>query len=179
MQKQLYTALRDRIAALTDGGAPLVRYVNREMGQFEATDHTGMRLVHVAWPAVLIDINNTQFTQLLKNVQLAECSITIRIGFTPLSQTSANAPDEYADKALKYYDIEDAINQALQGFCPANQPGYQTTLKTCGKLIRIEAATQNHTDTLVIRVITYKLTYEDYATETTQTTIPTPSPIFN
>lgn len=130
---------------------PDIRYIDQDLGQLKA----GPRQP-VSWPCALIDFEDFAFSNLGENVQVANGTVVVRLGFTPFSGSSQLTPAPYIHQAIGYYDIEWALHIALQGWSPGSD---------YGSLSRISVTTQKRTDNIRVREMHYSIAFEDYSTK--------------
>lgn len=129
-----------------------VRHADQDLGQME---HYDMRPA-VSWPGVLIDMDEATFNDEAENVQNSTAIVQLRI-FAPAWSASNNLVDgDIRLAAFKYYEIEQAVHAALQGYRPSG--GYS-------KLTRISAKTERRNDAWRVRQVRYKVMIEDYTTQ--------------
>ncbi len=131
---------------------PAIVYIDQDMGQLY-TDRSNTR-PQVAWPCLLIDFENFKFGNMGTDVQTAEGTILLRLGFAPSSSSTATTPGAYTQKAISYYDIEWALHKALQGYSPGTD---------VGSLTRTSTITQRRTDTIRVRELRYSIAFQDYS----------------
>lgn len=127
---------------------PALKFIDQELGQLE---NYGDR-PPVSWPCCLIDFDGFAFEDAGQAIQFAEGEIILRLGFPPFSNTSGATPLLWKEKALAYYDIEWAIYKALHGWKPEHY----------GYVLRVAAATERREDNIRVRVLRYKVSFEDY-----------------
>ena len=133
-------------------------HVDQDLGQLKTTGRPA-----VSWPCALIDFEAFHFTDLGQNVQQAQGTIVIRLGFQPFSNTTGTAPEAYKEKAINYYDIEWSLNKVLQGWTPGDD---------FGTLSRISATTQPRTDNIRVREVRYSIAFQDYSAKPTLQEVP-------
>lgn len=145
----LFLAIQQRIqASVTD-----ITYIDQDLGQLKNNDKPSFRPA-VSWPCVLIDFDDFSFQNLAENVQTTEGTVVIKLGFAPFSSSGQATPDTYREKAIGYYDLEWNLNKVLHGWAPGDDYGY---------LVRSTAITEKRTDTIRVREIRYRITFEDYS----------------
>ena len=179
---QLYIALQARIAAITINSTAAIPWINQDLGQLEHDNGSGRPAV--TFPACTIDIEDSTFENLGDNTQTGNTRICIRLAFPPFSNTSNITPAPYKNAALYYYDLENAIHLALQGWYPGVTTIDDTTdpittvdlSNTWGHLIRIRTATERRNDTIRVRQLHYGITLIDDTTERDATLIPDITP---
>jgi hypothetical protein len=173
-----FLALQERIAALERRiGAEtekVFRYVNHDLGTLDEG------LPAISYPAVLIDMSNFRFTDMSSNVQQGQGEVLLKVVFAPYSSTCSLTPLTWKEKGLSYYDMEETLHRALQGWrpeylvetAPANpegdpptEPVVEDMLQHFGALDRASTTTENRRSDLRIRHITYSVAFEDWATK--------------
>ncbi len=115
---ELLIAFQARIA----DKVPEIKYVNQDLGQLEVytMDRPG-----VSWPCLLIDFNDTSYSDLGNMEQEGELNLLCRLGFNPFSQTSNLQPEDVRKKGLYYYALEAKVHAALHGWQPMFNTGVQ------------------------------------------------------
>ena len=167
----LFLSLQSQIADLADNaGNKYFKYVDQDLGQLEA--HNGDNRPPVSWPCVLIDIDQMSFKSIGTNVQEGVGQFTIRIGFIPYSNTNVITPQQYREKALQYYDLEYKLHLHLQGATPGDITGYETLQNIFGAYDRLATETEQRSDLIRVRKLTYTIGMDDYSTKTAQTFTP-------
>lgn len=152
----LFLLLQERIKT----AVPEIRHIDQDLGQLEFSKLRPS----VAFPCVLIDFENFTFKDNGDNSQSAEGNISIRLAFSPYSNSSQSTPTLWKEKALAYYDIEWKLNKALHGWHPNND--------AFGNLDRATAGTEGREDDLRVRKIVYEIAFEDDSTEDSLTMVP-------
>lgn len=141
-----FTALQARIAS----EVPDIKWTDHDLGQLEAFD--GDR-PPVAWPCLLIDFSETQFTQ-MQGYQDGDMDIVLRLAFDEYQQTHSDTPQYVKEQALDYYEIEHAIHLALQAWTAGG------TLVNA--MIRVSAASEKREDdNFRVRRLVYRATFAD------------------
>lgn len=126
-----------------------IRWIDQDLGQLENYDIRPS----VSWPCVLIDFNQTTFDQMQNNRQMANLTFTLRLGFDSFSSSANVAPLVAKEKALEYYEIEQQLYKAVQGF---NADGL---MQDC---TRVNVATERRDgDNFRVRVMTFTAITED------------------
>ena len=157
--KSLITRIKEQI--------PTIATLDMDYGQLEHADRP-----RVAFPAVLIDFGNWNFTDILDLVQMAEGVIHIKVATNPYSSTEANTPTTYLDDALAILDIEYALYQALGGW----QADIDTDGTKTSPLARVNYHPDNRRPGLKVRQLTFETSFQDYSAERSTTLIPNPGP---
>lgn len=144
---------------------PAYRQIDQELGQLENyRQGTGER-PPVAWPCALIDIGKGRFNDQLQKVQDGIVTVTIRIGFDPYSSSSNLTPAQSRNKALFYYELEQATYELLHCWSPGKVAVSDeesvdiTDLFT--KMTRKAFDTEDRTDLIRVRVMTFQIGVTD------------------
>lgn len=141
----LQSRIQDQVSAIT--------YIDQDLGQLKNETRPA-----VTFPCVLIDFEDFEFQALADNVQTAEGTIILQLGFTPASSSSSTTPIDFRETAISYYDIEWNLHKALQGWSPGDGFGYLTRKSTI---------TQKRHSYLRVREIRYRIAFPDYSTKPT------------
>lgn len=145
----IYPRLFEDICGRLQEEVPQLRLVDHDWGQ----DQTDVRPA-LAYPAALIDFPDTSFEEMGDGDQTAEATVTVRIFFDSFAQSSALAPKQSREIALRCYEVEHAVVSALHGWMPDD--GY------CQPLIRTSARSENRNDIgLRIRTVTFTTAFEE------------------
>ena len=108
--KHIIKAIQDRINRKVAG----VMYIDVDWGQLQEQDPP------IKWPAVLVDIDGSDYEQIQGDGDLAvqRCIAEIRITLASekLSPTNARADNSSRVSGLSYFDTLAAIHKALQGW---------------------------------------------------------------
>jgi hypothetical protein len=127
-----------------------LKWIDQDLGQLENYDTRPA----VAFPCALIDFTQANYSSLAELAQFGEFTVQIRLGFTPFSSANQNAPTSVREKALRYYDIEQKVFDALMGWHnDFTQP-----------LVRVSAISEhreNDSMGLRVRVLTFTSSYQD------------------
>ena len=175
----LFVAIRNRINAITINSVPAFPWIDQDLMQLES--HNGDNRPPVSWPAVTIDIEDGTVQNLGDNSQTGILKVCIRIGFAPFSSTSNITPAPWANKALEYYDLEQAIHLALHGWTPGvvtidptTSPATSADLTNIfGHFIRSAfPRTEKRNDRIRVRVLSYIISMDDYTTSNLPELVP-------
>lgn len=128
---------------------PNIRWIDQDFGQLEEFDLRP----EVSFPCVLIDFSDAEYEELSSLSQTGTVMISLRLGFAPFSSANQLSPTNVKVKALEYYNLEQQLYEAIQGF--------ETDFTT--PLIRKRAASEKRQDALRIRVLNFTTSYEDYS----------------
>jgi hypothetical protein len=142
---QLFVALQAKI--LLD--VPEIKWVDQDLGQLEFYEVRPAVLM----PCVLIDFDSTTFDQMQQDRQAGNCTFTLRLGFPAFSSANSAAPDSAKEKALKYFEIENRLYAAIQGFDAEGimQPATRVSVVT----------ERREEDNLRVRILTFSTAFED------------------
>jgi len=132
---------------------PEIKFIDQDLGQLaQVGEHDRPPL---AYPAILIDFPNTDYSELATSAQLAQCNISFQLIFSTHSQTWHKAPDAVQSKGLEYLEIEQKLYNCLNGWSE----------NYFSPLIRTNVKSQNNNDIgLRVRTMTFTTSYEDYST---------------
>ncbi|MDR3226063.1 MAG: hypothetical protein LBT56_00125 [Prevotellaceae bacterium] len=125
---KLYLDLQERIKS----AVPEIEWIEQDFGQ----DIFDEWRPNVAFPAVLIDFPSTTYSEIGNINQSAQAAIMLRLLFAPFSQSYEDAPIEVRQDALQFFEIENKLVNALQGWTP--------TGAYCQPLLRRAAASVNN-----------------------------------
>lgn len=153
---QLYLDLSERIKT----AVPEIRWIDQDFGQLERFEYKP----EVAFPCALIDFIQANYSNLSQLAQVGEINVNIRLGFSPFSQSYHSAPTNVKEKALEYYDIEQKVFQALQGWSPQPPAAWDTDEPYTQPFMRVSAVTEQRDGDpigLRIRVLTFTTSLED------------------
>lgn len=127
---------------------PEVKFIDLDIGQLENYDGRPA----VAWPCVLIDFTDSQYSDEHQGVQWWAGSIDIRLGFAPFSNTNGLTPDAVKYKGLNYLEIENKVYKALQGY---DADGLMQPMT------RVRAVTEQRDDSYRVRMLSFTSATED------------------
>ena len=128
---------------------PAIRWIDQDFGQLEEFDLKP----EVSFPCVLIDFMDADYDELASLSQTGTVMVSFRLGFAPFSSANNLSPTNVKEKALEYYNLEQKLYEAVQGF--------ETDFST--PLIRKKATSEKRQDALRVRVLTFATSYEDYS----------------
>lgn len=150
----LLIALQERITSQV----PAIRWVDQDFGQMEVEQPP------VSFPCCLIDFDTFKFEDNGEAEQFADGLVTLRLGFTPFSQTNNITPTEWKEKGLTYYDLEYQLYKALHGWKP----------ESYGYMMRVSAETERREDVIRVRVIRFSCSFFDQGAMPTYGSAPKP-----
>jgi hypothetical protein len=143
---ELLTDLQDYLKT----AVPSIKWIDQDLGQLEHFEYRPA----VDFPCLLIDFSNATYSEEGGLVQFGDVNVMFRLGFAPFSQSYAAAPLDVRQQALGYYDIEQDLFEALQG--------WNNSFTT--PFIRMHADTEHRPhDGLRIRLLTFNTAYEDHS----------------
>lgn len=153
----LFVQLIDRL----NEKAPTIRFITQDLGQLENYE---MRPA-VTWPCCLIDIDNFNFSDIQsKYHQMAQGTITLRIGLVKYTDLSNLSPDQAKEAALKYLEVEQEVYTALHAWAPQ---GFS-------RCLRQVAVTERRDDDIRVRVMKFSLSFTDESAQPKKQTVPRP-----
>lgn len=140
---------------------PEIDYIEADLGQLEG---------YAVRPAigqisVLVDFEGWQATAMGENSQSLEGTVVVKLAFAQFGQSSSITELEMRKAALNYYELEQKLQLALQGWSPADLAGH---------LARVRIDTQNLPGGVRLRTIRYSLAFEDDSATPVWDYIPTP-----
>lgn len=142
---RLFVDLCKRLTA----AVPSLAWVDHDWGQDQTDEMPGL-----AYPAALIDFQETGYDEIGGLSQLGAVTVSVRIFFANYAQSSAFAPDESRRAAMECYHVERQVVKALHGWEPPD--GY------CQELIRTSEGSENRNDIgLRIRTVVFSTAFED------------------
>jgi hypothetical protein len=146
-QAKMFTKLVLRLVSKV----PELRYVDADLGQL---DHYDIR-PSVSWPCCLIDLDEFKFFETGNKLrQIGDGFISLRIGMVRYGESNNLVADNVRLNALRFYSIENKINQVLHGW---EDEGFS-------RLLRRFAGTERRTDDIRVRIIKYAVSYNDNVT---------------
>jgi hypothetical protein len=132
---------------------PEIQFIDQDLGQLGQVEENGRP--PLAYPAVLIDFPNSDYSELSSSAQLGMVSITFQLIFDNYSATWHKAPLKDRMKGFQYLDIEHKLYKSLNGWHE----------EYFNPLIRTNVKSQNNNDLgLRVRQLTFTTSYEDYST---------------
>ncbi|MEG2599666.1 MAG: hypothetical protein RSA66_09355 [Muribaculaceae bacterium] len=137
-----FIALQDYIKV----SIPTIQWIDQDMRQDTAEPRPTL-----AFPALLIDYADTQFSEASASALVAEATIRMRLIDAPTSQSYADAPLHVRTDALEFYELEHAIIEALHGWTPNEDMAQPLILKS--------ANTERSDPALRIRTLTFTTAY--------------------
>lgn len=157
-----FANLYESVMARIKEKVPQIKYIDQDMGQLE---NYGLRPA-VAFPCLLIDTDEFEFSEQGNEPrQLADGFIIIRMGVPAWSSSSGFTPAGVREKALQYYEVENAIVKALHYWSP---DGFS-------RLLRRKVRTEKRDDEIRVRIIAFQVLFTDESCVKTKTTVAKPA----
>lgn len=180
---QLFLALQQRLVLIKDiNNNDVLKYIALDLGQLEnyVVGNNGGGKPPVDWPCALIDLADAKYTDMSDRCQQGTMIVVLRLGFAPMAPTSDNTSQKFRQKALSFYELEQAVNQVLHGWAPTtvdvvNSTGEietQDLTNTFGAFSRISASTEQRSDFIRVRTLVYSIGIQDMSLATQYTTVP-------
>lgn len=129
---------------------PQIKWIDQDFGQLENYEVRPP----VQFPCLLVDLSSTQYDMYLEQVQHATATVNLRLGFAPYSSANSEAPVKYRQEALDYYEIEQQVYKAMQGWDAG---------ELCQPFTRTLAVTEGRDDKLRVRQLTFTTAFEDHS----------------
>jgi hypothetical protein len=157
---------------------PKLKWIDQDFGQLELFEDRPA----VSFPCALIDFQNATYSNHAELTQEGDLTVLVRLGFTPFSNSHVGASLAVRKKALEYYEIEQKVFIALQGWSPL-APGEVAGGETyTHPFIRVSATTEQRLSAnnvqdasgIRVRILAFNTTIEDnsalkkYAAKTVQ-----------
>ncbi len=128
---------------------PEIAWIDQYLGQ----DQTRIRPT-LAYPAVLIDFDRTEYSMTGEANQLAECRISFRLLFDNYASSAQKAPEKTRATAFHLYAVEKKLVDILHNWQPDD--GYMQPL------VRVSSASQNRNDIgLKIRILSFTTAWNE------------------
>lgn len=144
--KEIVKAIQDRI----NRKVSTAMYIDVDWGQLQEQDPP------IKWPAVLIDIDGSDYKQLQGdgNLGIQQCIVEIRITLASekLSPTNARAEKTSRESGLAYYDTLESIHKALQGWSDGEH---------FGQLERVRMRTRSSVRGHIVKDLYYQTVFID------------------
>lgn len=132
--------------------AASIKHIDADMGQLEGTSSRP----EVAFPCQLIDFQNWTFTDMSEGAQVGIGEVVIKLGFAQFTPSSNHVEAVYRESALEYFDIEQELHEALQGWSPGDDYSVLTRISSTGT---------NPIKGIRVRTLRYRMEFEDYTTK--------------
>lgn len=145
--KQYITSLIDLLSSID-----AVKYADVDWGQMDQENPP------VRYPAVLVSLDEINYTDLAHGDQLAEASLTITVAQERLSRSSARAKQASRIAAATIYDTIDAVQNALVHWRPQEIQVQRLTRLSCQRVRQDERGVDVYT-------VAYRTTWRDHFTD--------------
>jgi hypothetical protein len=155
---KVFLALQDKIK----NDVPEIRWIDQDFGQLEDYDIRPP----VSFPCVLIDFNSTSYEEMNQRRQQANITFTLRLGFPAFSYAASTAPQSVRELALQYYELEQRLFEAVQGFDGGG------VMQGCTRQSTVTEGRKD--DNLRVRVMTFTAMSEDSSAQVKYTKAPRP-----
>ena len=103
--KTLFKAITAQLKTVTE-----LKWIDEDKGQMNFTKPP------VLFPAALVTISYPSIQNLNNTKQRVSANITVKLCFDYGGNTNIETPEIARDQSLGYYDIMEAVHEALQGF---------------------------------------------------------------
>lgn len=103
--KNLFKTITAQLLAV-----PGIKWVDEDKGQMNFSNPP------ILFPAALVTISYPSIVNLNKTKQRVNASITVKLCFDYGGNTNGETPQAARDQSLAYYDVMEAVHEALQGF---------------------------------------------------------------
>ena len=149
---------------------PELLWIDMECGQLEFPEEN----YPVQFPALLIDISETQWSSVGNGVQVGDVTVQIRVAFDIYEDTHADAPD--IETALQRLQLMNKIHSKLHNFEGKILPDGSDT--HFNKMERIRTSSERRDDGLKVFTMLYTLNMRDqHAMPPRQGVNPNPVPV--
>ena len=98
---------------------PWVRTVDEDYGQLEALDNEQLDMYPLAYPAVLIDLPGTEWTDTGDVAQRGTCEVRVRLILDCYDDTHAGS--QTTDRIMQREEKRKALHALLQGYRPSRE----------------------------------------------------------
>jgi len=140
----IWLTIQTQLATITD-----LKFIDLDTGQLEYKD--SQERPAVLLPCALFDFVKSDYTDLSLNVQEGDLLLEVRIGVNPFTQATQYFTDTQKENALNFFNIEQEVYVALQGWAT----------QYFGPMSRVSLTTERRNDKLRVRIMRFKFTYVD------------------
>jgi hypothetical protein len=156
--ENIFLKVLERISTVEE-----IRFIDQDLGQLENYEYKPA----VSWPCALIDVEEFSFTEMGNDLQqIGQGIISIRIGLVKYSDSNNLVPEAVRANALKYYEVEQKVHQAMHGW---KAEGFS-------RLLRRVSVTEKRDDDIRVRILKYATSFEENMSKA-KTTVPRPPAI--
>ena len=149
--KNIFLAIQNHLSELQS-----INYIDQDWGQLQYEQPP------VQWPAVLLDVEQVNYTQMGHGDQRAEADISITLANINLQRSSAAVAAAKRSNAYTTIDILDEIHQQLQLFSGSGQ---------FTPLMRVQLRKDFNNDNYEVYTMIYRTSFLVPRTETGKTTV--------
>lgn len=103
--KSIFLSIQNKLATINT-----INYIDKDWGQLQYEQPP------VQWPAVLLDVEQVNYTQMGRGAQRADADITVTVANINLQRSSAAVASAKRANAYATIDLLDEIHQQLQHF---------------------------------------------------------------
>lgn len=116
IKKDIYLALCEQLNTKLNGlnGVPKLQWIDKDMGQLNWLDEYHP----IPKPAVLIKFGRTQWETTTGGLQQGDSIIEVSVLFDNMADSFDGSTNQ--DLALEFFDFNEEVFEALQGFCGEN-----------------------------------------------------------
>lgn len=126
---------------------PSILTVDEDYGQLEALNNENKDMYPLRFPAVLLDVTETEWSNISDLAQQGECRVRVRLLIDCYEDTHAGSPT--TDKVMQREETRKALHRLLQGF-RASQDG--ALIRTESKFFTWNHGIKVYESTYVCRV---------------------------
>lgn len=139
---------------------PSLAMVDEDYGQLEAIDKEDIDTYPVTFPAVLIDIPETEWSSIADNSQIGKAKVNVRLVIDCYDDTHFASGTE--EKILQRTEMADNLHKILQGYRPDGG----------GELIREKSRFYTWSHGIKVYEALYSISIKDVIHETVQARAP-------
>lgn len=150
---QIMLDLQDRIAEAVPG----IRMIDRYIGQ----EQTAIKPA-LDYPAVLIDVEGTDYDEAGEGSQFARATFSVRIMHANFAKSIHKSSDRVREQALEDFTIEHDVVSAIHGWAPVAEGSDGELHQYCEPFIRTGDRSENRNDIgLRIRTVLFTTAWEE------------------
>lgn len=150
-QERVIFDIQERLAA----EVPSLKLIDRYNGQDLAPQP------QLAYPAVLIDIEDQEYEEMSDSSQFCRATITVRLFVSNFSSSTQKSPLKSRKEAMKDYSLESEIVSALYGWAPTAIVGDEEHEYTV-PMVRVSSRPgDNYEKNVRQRVLTFSTSWEE------------------
>ena len=150
---QIMLDLQDRIAKVV----PDIRMIDRYIGQ----DQTAIKPA-LDYPAVLIDVESTEYEEAGQGSQFARATFSVRIMHANFTKSLQRSAAKVREESLEDFALEQKVVSAIHGWAPVVEVDETELHQYCEPFIRTGDMSENRNDIgLRIRTVTFTTAWEE------------------